>query len=183
MRLMWSASALADRDHIFTHIEADSPRAAFAVGEHIAQAVLRLVEFPEAVVVGRGLHMCHSPVCATPMSDTQLFEIRVTSSISSRRAAPSDAPPGCRCAAPELHPNVFLALRANTPHRTPPPTAALNGLEMLKEEAAMQPRSQLGRQDPVHWLRVAPSWSQTMPPLKIASPVTPVPGFRAITAL
>lgn len=47
MRLKWSAFALADRDDIFTHIEAESPRAAAAVDEHIAQAVLRLVEFPE----------------------------------------------------------------------------------------------------------------------------------------
>lgn len=53
MRLAWSAFALADRDHIFTHIEADSPRAAIAVDEHIAQAVLRLVEFPESGRPGR----------------------------------------------------------------------------------------------------------------------------------
>ena len=53
MRLTWSAFALADRDGIFTHIEADSPRAAVAVDEHIAQAVLRLVEFPESGRSGR----------------------------------------------------------------------------------------------------------------------------------
>ena len=53
MRLTWSAFALADRDDIFTHIEADSPRAAVAVDEHIAQAVLRLVEFPESGRSGR----------------------------------------------------------------------------------------------------------------------------------
>lgn len=54
MRLTWSAFALADRDAVFTHIEADSPRAAIAVDEHIAQAVLRLVEFPESGRPGRG---------------------------------------------------------------------------------------------------------------------------------
>ncbi|QND69557.1 type II toxin-antitoxin system RelE/ParE family toxin (plasmid) [Mesorhizobium sp. AR07] len=53
MRLKWSAFALADRDDIFTHIEAESPRAAAAVDEHIAQAVLRLVEFPESGRPGR----------------------------------------------------------------------------------------------------------------------------------
>lgn len=53
MRLTWSAFALGDRDEIFTHIEADSPRAAIAVDEHIAQAVLRLVEFPESGRPGR----------------------------------------------------------------------------------------------------------------------------------
>lgn len=53
MRLTWSAFALADRDAIFTHIEADSPRAAATVDEHIAQAVLRLVEFPESGRPGR----------------------------------------------------------------------------------------------------------------------------------
>lgn len=53
MRLTWSAFALADRDDIFTHIEAESPRAAVAVDEHIAQAVLRLVEFPESGRSGR----------------------------------------------------------------------------------------------------------------------------------
>lgn len=53
MRLTWSAFALADRDDIFSHLEADSPRAAIAVDEHIAQAVLRLVEFPESGRPGR----------------------------------------------------------------------------------------------------------------------------------
>jgi len=53
MRLTWSAFALADRGAVFTHIEADSPRAAVAVDEHIAQAVLRLVEFPESGRPGR----------------------------------------------------------------------------------------------------------------------------------
>jgi addiction module RelE/StbE family toxin len=50
---MWSAFALADRDGIFTHIEADSPFAAVAVDEHIAQAALRLIDFPESGRPGR----------------------------------------------------------------------------------------------------------------------------------
>ena len=38
MKLVWSAFALADRDDIFTHIEADNPRAAITVDERIAAA-------------------------------------------------------------------------------------------------------------------------------------------------
>lgn len=53
MKLTWTAFALADRDEIFTHIEADSPRAAIAVDDHIAQAAFRLVEFPESGRPGR----------------------------------------------------------------------------------------------------------------------------------
>lgn len=53
MRLTWSAFALADRDGIFTHIEADSPLAAVAVDEHIAQAARRLVDFPKSGRAGR----------------------------------------------------------------------------------------------------------------------------------
>ena len=53
MKLTWSAFALADRDDIFTHIEADNPHAAIAVDEQIAQAVLRLLEFPESGRSGR----------------------------------------------------------------------------------------------------------------------------------
>lgn len=53
MRLIWSALALSDRDDIFTHIEADSPRAVIAVDERIAAAARRLVEFPESGRPGR----------------------------------------------------------------------------------------------------------------------------------
>lgn len=53
MRLAWSAFALSDRDGIFTHIEADSPRAAIAVDERIAAAARQLVEFPESGRPGR----------------------------------------------------------------------------------------------------------------------------------
>lgn len=40
-------SALADRDAIFDHIEADSPRAAVTVDERIEEAAQQLVDFPE----------------------------------------------------------------------------------------------------------------------------------------
>lgn len=36
MKLLWSAFALADRDGIFTYIEAENPRAAVAIDERIA---------------------------------------------------------------------------------------------------------------------------------------------------
>ncbi|MBS4001975.1 MAG: type II toxin-antitoxin system RelE/ParE family toxin [Afipia sp.] len=53
MKLVWSVFALADRDGIFTHIEADNPRAAIAVDERIAAAARRLVDFPESGRPGR----------------------------------------------------------------------------------------------------------------------------------
>ncbi|MFG1250215.1 type II toxin-antitoxin system RelE/ParE family toxin [Xanthobacter sp. AM11] len=53
MRLVWSAVALTDRDGIFTHIEADSPKAAIAVDERISAAAHRLLEFPESGRPGR----------------------------------------------------------------------------------------------------------------------------------
>ena len=43
MKLVWSAFALADRYGIFTHIEADNPRAAIAVDERINVAARRLI--------------------------------------------------------------------------------------------------------------------------------------------
>jgi len=53
MKLTWSALALSDRDGIFTHIEAHSPKAAIAVDERIADAVRRLTAFPESGRPGR----------------------------------------------------------------------------------------------------------------------------------
>lgn len=53
MKLLWSAFALADRDGIFTHIEADSPRAAIVIDERIVAAVRHLADFPESGRPGR----------------------------------------------------------------------------------------------------------------------------------
>ena len=53
MKLVWSRFALADRDDIFTHIEADNPKAAVHVDEQIVPSVRRLVEFPESGRPGR----------------------------------------------------------------------------------------------------------------------------------
>ncbi len=53
MKLVWSPYARSDRDAIFSHIEADSPRAAVHVDEQIGAAVRRLIEFPESGRPGR----------------------------------------------------------------------------------------------------------------------------------
>lgn len=53
MRLVWSAFALADREGIFVHIEADNPSAAIGVDERIAAAARRLINFPESGRPGR----------------------------------------------------------------------------------------------------------------------------------
>ena len=53
MRLVWSRFALADRDEIFTYIEADNPKAAAHIDEQIAFSARRLVEFPESGRIGR----------------------------------------------------------------------------------------------------------------------------------
>lgn len=52
-RLVWAPFALADRDDIFSYIEADSPKAAAEVDERIASAARRLLRFPESGRPGR----------------------------------------------------------------------------------------------------------------------------------
>ena len=66
MKLFWSAFALADRDGIFTHIEADNPRAAIAVDERIAAAARRLVDFPQSGRPGRVAGTRELVVTGTP---------------------------------------------------------------------------------------------------------------------
>mgnify|MGYP001574289014 CR=1 FL=1 len=53
MRLVWSPFALADRDEIFSYIEADNPRAAVEIDERVASATHRLLRFPESGRLGR----------------------------------------------------------------------------------------------------------------------------------
>ncbi len=53
MRLVWAQHALADREAIFSYIEAESPRAAVNVDDQIVAAVRRLLEFPESGRRGR----------------------------------------------------------------------------------------------------------------------------------
>ena len=66
MKLVWSAFALSDRDGIFTHIEAENPRAAIALDERIAAAARRLVEFPESGRPGRVAGTREFVVTGTP---------------------------------------------------------------------------------------------------------------------
>jgi toxin ParE1/3/4 len=53
MRLVWSPFALADRDEIFSYIEAENPKAAAEIDERTAFAVRRLLRFPESGRPGR----------------------------------------------------------------------------------------------------------------------------------
>jgi len=53
VRLVWSQYALEDRRAIFDHIEADDPRAAALVDTRIAEAVRRLIDFPDSGRPGR----------------------------------------------------------------------------------------------------------------------------------
>jgi addiction module RelE/StbE family toxin len=53
LRLVWAQLALSDRDDIFTHIEAENPRAAVHVDQQIAHAARRLIDFPESGRPGR----------------------------------------------------------------------------------------------------------------------------------
>ncbi len=53
MRLEWSCWARIDRDEIFSYIEADNPRVAVAVDEHVKAQVEGLLQFPESGRPGR----------------------------------------------------------------------------------------------------------------------------------
>lgn len=53
MRLVWALASLEDREGIFSHLEADSPRAAVHVDEQIVLATRRLLDFPESGRPGR----------------------------------------------------------------------------------------------------------------------------------
>jgi hypothetical protein len=61
VKLLWSAFALADRDGIFTHIQADNPRAAIAVDERIAAAARRLVDVDPALDRQAGVEQAKRP--------------------------------------------------------------------------------------------------------------------------
>ncbi len=53
MRLIWAQYALEDRRAIYDHIEADDARAAALVDSRIAEAVIRLIRFPQSGRPGR----------------------------------------------------------------------------------------------------------------------------------
>lgn len=53
MKLEWSLFAVADREQIFDYIEADNPRAAVTVDNHIENSVEKLLQFPFSGREGR----------------------------------------------------------------------------------------------------------------------------------
>jgi addiction module RelE/StbE family toxin len=53
VRLVWAQHALADRDEIFSRIEAENPRAAINIDDQIVSATRRLLDFPESGRPGR----------------------------------------------------------------------------------------------------------------------------------
>jgi toxin ParE1/3/4 len=53
VRLVWAQYALEDRRAIYDHIEADDAHAAALVDTRIAEAVVRLIDFPESGRPGR----------------------------------------------------------------------------------------------------------------------------------
>jgi plasmid stabilization system protein ParE len=65
---VWSRFALSDRDDIFSHIEAESPRAAVHVDEQIADAARRLLHFLTAAGPGASMARASWSFRARPMS-------------------------------------------------------------------------------------------------------------------
>ena len=55
MRLVWAQHALADRDAIFTHIEAESPRAAVSVTIESSPPCSAFRSFQRAAVLAKSL--------------------------------------------------------------------------------------------------------------------------------
>ncbi len=53
VKLLWSLFAVSDREDIFDYIEADSPRAAARIDDHIETQVDRLMTLPEIGRPGR----------------------------------------------------------------------------------------------------------------------------------
>ena len=66
MKLIWSRRALEDRRAIYSYIEADDPRAAVIVDEHIASAVQRLKKFPRSGRSGRVENTRELVIARTP---------------------------------------------------------------------------------------------------------------------
>lgn len=66
MRLVWAQFALSDRDDIFTHIEARSPRAAALIDDRIVASARSLQEFPQRGRPGRIVGVRELMVPRTP---------------------------------------------------------------------------------------------------------------------
>ncbi|CAH1661633.1 type II toxin-antitoxin system RelE/ParE family toxin [Chelatococcus asaccharovorans] len=97
MKLVWSAFALADRDGIFSHIEADNPRAAIVVDERIAAAARRLVDFPESGRPGRVAGTRELVITGTPYVAAYAVTaetIRILRVLHGAQRWPDDLPQG-----------------------------------------------------------------------------------------
>jgi len=53
MRIVWTLTAMEDREAIFDYTEADSPEAAVAIDDRIEAQVDRLIDTPEIGRIGR----------------------------------------------------------------------------------------------------------------------------------
>jgi addiction module RelE/StbE family toxin len=95
--LVWARYALADRDEIFSYIEAGNPTAAIQVDARIVSAVRRLIKFPESGRPGRiagtrELVVARSPyiIAYTATAD----KIRILRVLHGARMWPEKLPPG-----------------------------------------------------------------------------------------
>lgn len=93
MRLVWSPFALADRDEIFSYIEADNPKAAAEIDERIASALRRLLRFPESGRLGRVAGTRELIVPRTPyiaVYSVTLDKVRILRVLHGARMWPED---------------------------------------------------------------------------------------------
>jgi len=93
-KLVWGPLALADRDEIFSHIEADSPRAAAEVDQRIAFAARRLIQFPESGRPGRIVGTRELIVSRTPyiaVYSATADKVRILRVLHGARMWPDDA--------------------------------------------------------------------------------------------
>ena len=95
MRLEWSAYARADREEIFTHIEAGNPRAAIMVDDRIREHVENLLQFPHSGRPGRIDGTRELVIVGTPYITAYLIiadTIRILRVLHGARAWPDEMP-------------------------------------------------------------------------------------------
>ena len=96
MKLAWSRYALADRDAIFSYIEADNPHAAIRIDEQIEVTAKQLLAFPDSGRPGRVAGTRELLISRTPYilayavnGDT----VRILRVLHGARIWPDDIPP------------------------------------------------------------------------------------------
>lgn len=95
MKLEWSVFSFADREGIFDYIEADSPRAAIAVDDAIAEAARQLIDFPESGRLGRVAGTRELVVSALPYVVAYAIQgdvLRILRVLHSAQQWPDDMP-------------------------------------------------------------------------------------------